>query len=109
MSLVGAVALVAGVAALAVVVMGPVRGAIDSARRERARPLEGTARLHAIGAEEQRVEAIRSEREATSDAEAEAAAEAREAAERELESASREGKTARILDPDVDSEPDPLV
>lgn len=93
--------------ALAAVAAGPVRWWVNAARHKRARLLEGTARLHAIGAEEQRMEAIRAEREATSEAEARRAAEAREEAERELEAAGREGRAARALDPELEAEPDP--
>lgn len=107
MSAVGIIALIVGVALLALVVSLSVRWRIETWRRRRARLLQGTAGLHAVAAEDQREEAITAEREAISESEAAKAAHLREQAERELEEAKKEAERARALDPDIETEPDP--
>lgn len=109
MSLVGLIAVVAGIALLALVVVRLAGWRIQLARRDRARRLQGTARLHALAAEEQRQGAIDATERAHTEHDLEAATEARKEAELELERANREAKRARALDPDVEVEPDPNV
>lgn len=87
--------------ALGLLLAGPLRKWREESRREEARRLRGTAELHALGAENQRVKAVQAQRDATSEAEAARAASTRRRAELELEKASREGERARSLDPDL--------
>jgi hypothetical protein len=107
MGTVGLLVLCLGLLLLAFVFAGPGRWWVESERRRRARLLEGTAGLHALGAEDQRERAVEHQVEAHTAEEAAEATREREDAEREIEAAAREGERARHLDPDRPSDPDP--